>query len=251
MRRHSNRCHPPPAIGYERSKEPDHQRHQRSRRLRSRQCHRSRSDHDNHQPACGQRRQPRPNPHETGENEADCAEHLGDPDEVEEQARQIRCVLGHHCHRHHELHRASEQEREREQSLNDPQRNTSRSDRRHCSVSSHASSGGRTELTGWNLLSTDTSNQTPGNRHAPRLNLYRGASNELRDRGSWASIHQRRACESTWARRRSSCSLSSGVNSAPKSSASKTWRISISDSVPGNGFGARFTHSIASSFDFT
>src|SRR2546427_5800468 len=32
------------------------------------------------------------------------------------------------------------------------------------------------------------------------------------------------------ARRRSSCSLSSGVNSAPKSSASNTWRISISDS---------------------
>src|SRR2546427_8383928 len=30
------------------------------------------------------------------------------------------------------------------------------------------------------------------------------------------------------ARRRSSCSLSSGVNSAPKSSASNTWRISIS-----------------------
>ena len=35
-------------------------------------------------------------------------------------------------------------------------------------------------------------------------------------------------CSATWARRRSSCSLSSGVSSAPKSSASKTWRISIS-----------------------
>src|SRR6185369_6957818 len=41
-----------------------------------------------------------------------------------------------------------------------------------------------------------------------------------------------------------------GVSSAPKSSASKTWRISISDS-PGCGFGQRFTHSIASSSDFT
>src|SRR2546422_5942974 len=54
------------------------------------------------------------------------------------------------------------------------------------------------------------------------------------------------------ARRRSSCSLSSGVNSAPKSSASNTWRISISDSpLKGNGFGQRLTHSIASAFDFT
>src|SRR5262249_28037009 len=33
---------------------------------------------------------------------------------------------------------------------------------------------------------------------------------------------------STCARRRSSCSLSSGVNAGPKSSASNTWRISIS-----------------------
>jgi hypothetical protein len=54
-----------------------------------------------------------------------------------------------------------------------------------------------------------------------------------------------------WARRRSSCSLSSGVSAGPKSSASNTWRISISDSVPGKGLGARLTHSIASSFDFT
>jgi hypothetical protein len=53
------------------------------------------------------------------------------------------------------------------------------------------------------------------------------------------------------ARRRSSCSLSSGLNSAPKSSASNSWRISISDSVPGKGFGQRLTHSTASSFDLT
>src|SRR6266850_7778206 len=52
------------------------------------------------------------------------------------------------------------------------------------------------------------------------------------------------------ARRRSSCSLSSGVNSAPKSSASNTWRISISDS-PLKGLGQRLTHSIASALDFT
>src|SRR6266571_3693613 len=52
------------------------------------------------------------------------------------------------------------------------------------------------------------------------------------------------------ARRRSSCSLSSGVNSAPKSSASNTWRISISESSR-IGLGQRLTHSIASSFDFT
>ena len=51
----------------------------------------------------------------------------------------------------------------------------------------------------------------------------------------------------TCARRRSSCSLSSGVSSAPKSSASNTWRISISDSAPGKGLGQRLTHSIASS----
>src|SRR5437588_8283413 len=56
---------------------------------------------------------------------------------------------------------------------------------------------------------------------------------------------------SSCARTRSSCFLSSGVNSAPKSSASNTWRISISDSAPGKGLGQRFTHSIASSFDFT
>ena len=53
-----------------------------------------------------------------------------------------------------------------------------------------------------------------------------------------------------WARSRSSCSRSSGVNASPKSSASNTWRISISDS-PAIGLGQRFTHSIASSFDFT
>src|SRR5437867_6080394 len=52
------------------------------------------------------------------------------------------------------------------------------------------------------------------------------------------------------ARRRCSCARSSGVSSAPKSSASKTCRISISASAP-VGLGQRFTHSIASSFDFT
>jgi hypothetical protein len=50
---------------------------------------------------------------------------------------------------------------------------------------------------------------------------------------------------------RFSCSRSSGVNSGPKSSASNTWRISSSVSVPGSVKGARFTHSIASSLDLT
>src|SRR5262245_16665220 len=57
-------------------------------------------------------------------------------------------------------------------------------------------------------------------------------------------------CCSIWARRRCSCSLSSGVNSAPKSSASNTWRISTSLSVC-IGLGQRLTHSTASSIDRT
>ncbi len=44
--------------------------------------------------------------------------------------------------------------------------------------------------------------------------------------------HQDFFCPSNCARRRSSCSLSSGVNSSPKSAASKTGRISISDTSP-------------------
>src|SRR5260221_7305823 len=48
------------------------------------------------------------------------------------------------------------------------------------------------------------------------------------------------------ARRRSSCSRSSGVKASPKSSAENTWRISIS-APPSNG--ARFIHSMASSSD--
>ena len=55
---------------------------------------------------------------------------------------------------------------------------------------------------------------------------------------------------STIARSRSSLSLSSGVNSSPKSSISNTWRISISESLI-IGFGHRLTHSIASSSDLT
>src|SRR5262245_41381875 len=47
---------------------------------------------------------------------------------------------------------------------------------------------------------------------------------------------------------RSSCSRSSGVYSSPKSSASKTWRISISDSR-GMGLGQRLTQSMASCSD--
>src|SRR5438105_4292171 len=53
-----------------------------------------------------------------------------------------------------------------------------------------------------------------------------------------------------WSRSLSSCARSSGVNSAPKSSVSKTCRISISAS-PSMGFGQRLTHSMASSFELT
>ena len=51
---------------------------------------------------------------------------------------------------------------------------------------------------------------------------------------------------------RNCCSLarSSGVSSSPKSSASKTGRISTIASMPGAASGMRLTHSIASSSDF-
>src|SRR5262249_2372575 len=55
--------------------------------------------------------------------------------------------------------------------------------------------------------------------------------------------------EATFERKRASCSLSSGVISAPKSSASNTWRISTSPSPSRNG--ARLSHSTASSIDRT
>src|SRR5438445_3638698 len=51
------------------------------------------------------------------------------------------------------------------------------------------------------------------------------------------------------ARRRSSCSRNSGVNSSPKPSASNTWRISSCDSPCSNGLGQRLAHSMASSSD--
>lgn len=66
----------------------------------------------------------------------------------------------------------------------------------------------------------------------------------------WSNCISSRSCQllrcvSTCSRMRASCSRSSGVNSAPKSSASKSWRISTSVSAKG----ARFNHSIASSRD--
>src|SRR5256885_1027707 len=73
-----------------------------------------------------------------------------------------------------------------------------------------------------------TSNEGPQNRHRPKI--YDAF------------------CFSICWRMRSSCSLSSGVNSAPKSSASNTWGISIS--VPPSN-GARFNHSTASSIERT
>src|SRR5688500_4697165 len=75
-----------------------------------------------------------------------------------------------------------------------------------------------------------TSSRQAGAREAPAFSIYRPA------------------LASACARIRSSCCLSSGVYSAPKSSASQTWRSSTSVSRPK---GARLSHSVASSFDFT
>ena len=55
---------------------------------------------------------------------------------------------------------------------------------------------------------------------------------------------------STCARSLFSCSRTSGVAAAPKSSAENTWRISMLVSPPKCGFGARLPHSMASSSDF-
>ena len=63
-----------------------------------------------------------------------------------------------------------------------------------------------------------------------------------------SSAPRRLASLSDCARSRSSCCRSSDVSSGPKSSASNTWRISISDS-PSIGLGQRLAHSIASSSD--
>src|SRR6266496_4162980 len=81
-----------------------------------------------------------------------------------------------------------------------------------------------------------------------------GKSNEGPDRHPVTKIHNHASSSpryfflAIWARKRSSCSRNSGVAAGPKSSASNTWRISIS--VPPSN-GARLSHSIASSFDFT
>jgi membrane-bound lytic murein transglycosylase B len=80
-----------------------------------------------------------------------------------------------------------------------------------------------------------------------------GASLRAAPRPGHATLFPRHdpCLRSISARMRSSCARSSGVNSAPKSSASKTGRISISDSSPGMGSGQRRTHSTASSIDLT
>src|SRR5206468_2670754 len=61
------------------------------------------------------------------------------------------------------------------------------------------------------------------------------------------AIHDYFPLDAAWRRSRSSCARSSGVSASPKSSASKICRISTSPSVNG----ARFSHSMASAFDFT
>src|SRR6266852_4405222 len=78
-----------------------------------------------------------------------------------------------------------------------------------------------------------------------------GSLSDLRMAGEGAT-DARHDCYFFWActRRRSSCSLRSGVSAGPKSHASNTWRISISNSLPW-GLGQRLTHSIATSIDFT
>ena len=64
----------------------------------------------------------------------------------------------------------------------------------------------------------------------------------VRTEGRDSSLYP--VCAQRSARRsRSSCARSSGVTPSPKSSASNTWRISISDS-PSWGLGQRSTHSI-------
>src|SRR5439155_6817842 len=68
-------------------------------------------------------------------------------------------------------------------------------------------------------------------------------------RYAFEAWRQRRAFEVTWERIRSSCFRISPLGSlGAKSSVSNTWRSSIS--VPPSN-GARLSHSIASSFDFT
>src|SRR5712692_442016 len=71
-------------------------------------------------------------------------------------------------------------------------------------------------------------------------------SPERNDRQGWGTNYFFLAAACL--RRRSSCSLSSGVNASPKSSASNTWRISISAPPPN---GLRLSHSTASSIDLT
>src|SRR6266513_2928573 len=80
----------------------------------------------------------------------------------------------------------------------------------------------------------------------------------LRREAALASLHNRHESHryfparclflSMAARCRSSCARSSGVSSAPKSSASKIWRISTSSPFVN---GIRFAHSSASARDFT
>jgi hypothetical protein len=82
-----------------------------------------------------------------------------------------------------------------------------------------------------------------GQPSARRLRLEE--SLRLEDSRAVAIIH----FPAILARRRASCSWSSGVNCSPKSAASKIWRISISLSWPGIGFGQRLTQSIASCID--
>src|SRR5215218_9962859 len=86
------------------------------------------------------------------------------------------------------------------------------------------------------LAHVHTSNEPASNRHRLVRAFRMGA--------------QPPCCAFDCCRRRFSCSISSGVSDAPKSSAAKTCRTSMFVSPPKCGFGARRAHSTASSSDF-
>ena len=88
--------------------------------------------------------------------------------------------------------------------------------------------------------------------YSPSNTKYKSWLEEMKGRGYSFSAYPVDVVDfDDCARNRCSCSRSSGVNSAPKSSASNSGRISITASSPGIGSGQRFTHAIASSREAT
>ena len=68
----------------------------------------------------GQRRELRPNAQQSGQDQAEAAEHLGQTHEANEQAGQSG-LRGEHVERQDKLHAAGGQKDEREERLNNPQ----------------------------------------------------------------------------------------------------------------------------------